>query len=285
MSFRWRRRVDARAGRRVTTGGVDSLDRLLGRVKAQARGWMPVPVYRRLYESAAACGGGTIVEIGTYCGAATIALALGARNAGRPFEIVTADLLREGVGLGGASPEAKIAALNGTFSAFGVRESIRFVHGSARELIAAADPRDVRLLLLDGGGKIEEDFALLWERLAPDAAIVIDDISGAVAMRHRWRGAEINQKHRISKLLVERFAEAGMIEPQGALFGTGWYHKGKASPSPDEIRLGALPAYHELIRIRLTAGETWPLRSMLRWGAAKAPALARAWRRLRPARP
>jgi predicted O-methyltransferase YrrM len=32
---------------------------------------MPVPVYRRLYDSAAAAGGGTIVEIGTYCGVAT----------------------------------------------------------------------------------------------------------------------------------------------------------------------------------------------------------------------
>jgi hypothetical protein len=38
----------------VTAHRVDSLDRLLGRVKAQARSWMPVPVYRRLYESAAA---------------------------------------------------------------------------------------------------------------------------------------------------------------------------------------------------------------------------------------
>jgi hypothetical protein len=50
---------------------VDDVDRLLGRVKARAHGWMPVPVYRRLYDSAAAAGGGTIVEIGTYRGAAT----------------------------------------------------------------------------------------------------------------------------------------------------------------------------------------------------------------------
>jgi hypothetical protein len=50
---------------------VDDVDRLLGRVKGRAHCWMPVLVYRRLYDSAAAARRGTIVEIGTYRGAAT----------------------------------------------------------------------------------------------------------------------------------------------------------------------------------------------------------------------
>ena len=245
---------------------------------------MPLAVYRRLYESAEACGGGTIVEIGTFRGAATIAMALGAKRAGAPFEIVTADLLRPGIGLEGADPEEKIAALTATFAEFGVAESIRFVHGSCRELAAATDPRDIRLLLLDGGGKIEVDFALLWNRLVPHAAIVIDDIDGAVSVRRSLRSIRVNQKGRISFLLADRFVEAGMLVPIGRTGSTGWYRRGATALSPPEIELIALPAYHELIRVTVGAEEFGLAKAALRRLAARAPWLRNAYRRVRPGR-
>src|SRR5215217_1858958 len=196
---------------------------------------MPPAVYRRLYDSAAACGDGTIVEIGTYCGAATVAMALGARSAGRPFQIVTADLLRPGVGLDGAGVDEKIAALNATLAEFGVAGDVRFVHGSVEAVVAAADPRDIVMLLLDGGGRIEADFACLWERLAPGAAIVIDDVDGRIAVSRSLRVARINQKHRLSKQLAEIYVDAGMLAEEGMIASTGWYRKGAASPSADAI--------------------------------------------------
>jgi len=260
---------------------VDETDRLLSRVKDRARGWMPLGVYRRLHESAAACGGGTVVEIGTFRGAATIALALGGGGAAR---VITADLLRDGVGLEADSAELKVAALQATLAEFGVENRVRFVHGDVEALVAETDPRDIKLLLLDGGGRIETDFALLWDRLAPGAAIVIDDIDGRVTVERDMKSARINQKHLLSKLLADIYVRAGMLIEEGRVGSTGWYRKGAASPTPDEIRLLALPAYHQLIRVEIGEGEFRLLRSYARRIAARAPWLRRAFRRLRPAR-
>jgi predicted O-methyltransferase YrrM len=260
---------------------VDETDRLLARVKDRARGWMPLAVYRRLYESAAECRGGTIVEIGTFRGAATIALALGGGSACR---VITADLLRDGVGLEGNSVDAKVAALRATLGEFGVEDSVRFVHGDVEALVADADPRDIALLLLDGGGRIEADFALLWDRLAPDAAIVIDDIDGRVTVERDMKSARINQKHLLSRLLADIYVAAGMLIEEGRTESTGWYRKGAASPTADEIRLMSLPAYHRLIRVEVEESEFGLPRAFARRVAARAPWLRRAYRRLRPAR-
>jgi predicted O-methyltransferase YrrM len=263
---------------------MDETDRLLSRVKERARGWMPLSVYRQLYDSAAACGGGTIVEIGTFCGAATIVMALGARLVGEPFQIVTADLLRPGVGLRGTTPSEKIAALGTTLVEFGVHDDVLFVQGDTCSLVAAAEPREIRLLLLDGGGRLETDLALLWDRLAADAVIVIDDIDGSVTVARSRGMAEINQKHRISKLLTDLFVERAMLVPTGRTGSTGWYRKGEASPSAEAIRLMALPAYHELIRARVASNEFSMSRTIARSFLARAPCLRRLYRRLQGAR-
>jgi predicted O-methyltransferase YrrM len=242
---------------------------------------MPLAVYRRLHESAQAVGGGTIVEIGTFRGAATIALALGG---GAKAWVITADLLRDRVGLEGGSPAAKVKALEATMAEFGVEDRVRFVHGDVEALVADADPREIKLLLLDGGGRIEHDFALLWDRLAPGAVIVIDDIDGRVTVERDLKSARINQKHLLSKLLADIYVAAGMLIEEGRVESTGWYRKGEASPTPDEIRLMALPAYHRLIRVEIGEGEFGLPRSWARRIAARAPWLRRAFRRLRPAR-
>jgi hypothetical protein len=64
-------------------------------------------------------------------------------------------MLRPGVGRAGSTLEAKIAEFRGTFDVFGVSDAIDFVHGSSADLLAATNPRHIRLLLLDAGGRIE----------------------------------------------------------------------------------------------------------------------------------
>lgn len=259
---------------------MDEVDFALARVKRDANGWMPLGVYRRIYETAAALGGGTFVEIGTYCGAATIALALGAKASGHAVRIITADLLRAGVGLPGISVEARIGALQRTLDAFGVSEFIEFVHGSARDVIAVKDPREISLLLLDGGGKIEEDLALFYSRLSTVCPIIIDDVDGRTFVRRDGTTALVDQKHRLSRLLADRFVAAGLMRSRGGLMSTGWYEKGDAEMSPDAIRLLALPCYHELIKVQIESSEFGWGKAALRKLAARLPWAARAYRRV-----
>jgi predicted O-methyltransferase YrrM len=263
---------------------VDDVDALLGRVKKEAHGLMPAATYRRIYETAARAGGGTIVEIGTYRGAATLALALGARAAGAPYRIVTADLLRPGIGPAGAGIEQRIAELCATFACFGVEDKIRFVHGGSPELVAAADPERIDLLLLDGGGRLDIDLAALWERLAPRCPIVIDDIDGRTRVHLRWGEAIVDQKHRLSKLLTDRLVEAGLLVAESESLGTGWYRKGEADGGVGSIERLAIPAYRELTRVMPEIGQFSPVRALLRGAARRAPRLAAAWRRIRPGR-
>lgn len=263
---------------------MDEIDRLLLRVKGLAHGWMPLPVYRRLYETAAKSGGGTIVEIGTFRGAATVALALGAKSANESFRILTADILTSPRGLPGASVDAKIAALRAMLDSFGVADAVAFIHGTCEELVAKHDPRNIRLLLLDGGGRIEADLALLWDRLSNDATLVVDDIDGRITVERSWRSVKVNQKHRISKLLADRFVDAAMLVPIGRTASTGWFRKGEATPSAGEIRLMAMPAYHQLIHLSVHGSEFGLPRALLRRIAARAPWLRSLYRRVRPVR-
>jgi hypothetical protein len=208
---------------------------------------------------------------------------LGARTSGKTFRIFTADLLRPGVGPVGSTLEARTAELRGTFDAFGVSDVIEFVHGSSADLVAAANPRNIRLLLLDGGGRIEADLAQFRDRMGHDCPIVIDDIDGHTYVRRNGRQAMVDQKHRISRLLAERFVDAGLLVPDGTTVATGWYRNGEVTASAAEIERMALPAYHELIKVTIDAGEFGRRRAMLRYLAARAPWLAAAFRRFKPA--
>ena len=262
---------------------MDQIDELLAQVKRHAQGCMPLPVYKRIYDTAASCRAGTIVEVGTFCGAASVALALGARTTGRDIAIITSDILRPGVGPAGATVGEKIARLQATFARFEVADRIRFVHGTSRELLIAVDPRKIELLLLDGGGAIDADLSALWERLSPTCSIIIDDIDGAVRVRRNLRRAVVDQKHRLSKLIAERLIDLGLLVPIGVTGATGWYRKGAAAIDPAAIEQLSLSAYRALIKAEVGAAEFGLPRALLRRLAQLAPPLANAWRRLRPA--
>ena len=63
-----------------------------------------------------------------------------------------------------------------TFEAFGAADRIRFVHGTAKELVEEADPQDIGVLLLDGGPQplpmhVVSAFADIKDKAVKDKAI------------------------------------------------------------------------------------------------------------------
>jgi hypothetical protein len=85
-------------------------------------------------------------------------------------------------------------------------------------------------------------------------------------------------------LLTDRFVEAGLLVAEREALGTGWYRKGPAEGGAGRIERLAIPAYRELTKVEIGAGELSPTRFLLRRAARRLPGLARAWRRIRPAR-
>lgn len=262
---------------------MDEIDLLLARVKDSSFGMLPLAVYRRIYETGAALGGGTFVEIGTSQGAATIAMALGAKASGKPFRIFSVDDFVLGSRPKGASAAEKLAIVRRGYEAFGVADSIESVVGTSADLPDRAGLPRIDLLLIDADGRIDRDLALLHGRLAPEASVIIDDVDDAAFFVILAGRLTFNQKHRATHLLVERFLEAGLLAPDTPSGQTGWYRKGKAEFSPAEIERLALPAYRELVYapaqgLGIAAGLKW---NAWRLVTARAPWLGRAWRSVR----
>lgn len=264
---------------------MDEIDRLLARVKQDCFGMLSLAVYRRIYETAEALGGGTFVEIGTSQGAATIAMALGAKAAGRPFRIYSADEFVTGSRPVGGSPAEKLEIVRRGYQGFGVADSIENVIGPSAALPSAADMPELALLLIDADGRIDRDFALLHARLAPDAPVIIDDVDDRIYVSVRKGGTVLDQKHRLTHRIVERYIAAGLLVADEASGQTGWYPKGPVSLSPAEIELLALPAYRELVMTPLGGAGTNLRWLAWRYVSARAPGLARAWRGLRGSKP
>jgi precorrin-6B methylase 2 len=264
---------------------MDEIDRLLARVKESCFGMLPLAVYHRIFETAAARGGGTFVEIGTSQGAATIAMALGAKAAGKTFRIYSVDNFILGSRPKGASPEEKMAIIRQGYEAFGVADSIETIAGTSADLPGPAQLPRVDLLLIDADGRIDRDLALLHERLAPDAPVIVDDIDDAAFLVMLAGRLTFNQKHRATHLLIRHFLDARLLVADTPSGQTGWYRKGHVPFSPGEIERLALPAYRELIYAPvngIAAGLKW---NAWRLVTARAPWLARAWRRARGRNP
>ncbi|HEY5723313.1 MAG TPA: class I SAM-dependent methyltransferase [Allosphingosinicella sp.] len=256
---------------------MDETDRLLERVRREAHGKLGPAAYRRLYESAAAIGGGTIVEIGTSQGAATIAMALGAKAAGLDFRIVTLDAHFIGTRPRGSSESEKKAIVRRGFEAFGVSGRIDMVIGKVEALVATADPEDISMLLIDADGRIDRDLAALWQRLRPGCAIVIDDTDDQVYAHRRGRRLLIDQKHRITHRLIAALVEAGLLVPGGAVGQTSWFRKGEAPGGAQEIERLALPAYRDLVFVEIGAGTLSVKRALYGLAASRTPWLVQAW--------
>jgi predicted O-methyltransferase YrrM len=223
-------------------------------LKKAANGVLKPAVYKKIFELAREVGGGTMVEIGTAHGAATIALALGARECGKPFHIYTADPFsgkfssRSRFG----DVAANLRIVQSHFAAFGVAPFITTVTGGCEDMLSQHPISDITLLVLDADGRIDRDLALLCDRLADRCTIVIDDVDDGVYVKHSNGMLVVDQKHRLGHLLTQRLVAEGMLVQTGQVHATGVYGRGPARMDRERILLSALPAYRELVFCDIT---------------------------------
>lgn len=258
---------------------MDPVRRQLREVKARAGGMLPLDVYAALHETAKT--GGTIVEIGTAQGAATIVLALGAKAGGAPFRIHTADPFDRGTRVAVGSVAENVALVRAGFDGFGVAEDIELVVGQAADLIREQDLRDIALLLLDADGRIDRDLAILFDRLSPGAWIVIDDVDDRVYVHDAAGEWVVDQKHRLTHLLCESFVATGLLQPQRRIGQTGFYRKGPAAAAPAMWVEAAREAYGRLVIAPIAQDQIGIGASLRRAGRRALPGLVGLYRKAR----
>jgi predicted O-methyltransferase YrrM len=219
------------------------------RREVTAHGMLPLEVYQRLFEIGRASSGGTFVEIGTAHGAATIALALGALESRKPFHIFTADpfawkrLMRSKF----RSVQDHVNFVRSQFVKFNVNDHITITIGGCDDLLRSHRIAGVNILILDADGRIDRDLAALYDRLSPGCKIMIDDVDDNVYVTDYVTDTVIDQKHRLSYLLAERFQAVGLLQREGVVQDTAFFTKGTAQLTGDDISRLALSAYRELV--------------------------------------
>jgi len=216
-------------------------------------GMLPVRTYERIYRNALAAPPGDIVEVGTAHGAATVCLALALKDSGRPGKVHTFEKIIGGSreAFGGIDENTRIIRRN--LDRFGVADRVELIIGDVRDEAPEMTGRlNIGALFLDADGRLERDFGLFFDRLTVGGLVIIDDVRPAarlsfVGLKGTSGRFKVEQKHRISRLLLDVFQRHGLVG-EGAFIGpdTWMGHKangGYASVPVDEI----IDAYRELV--------------------------------------
>ena len=116
---------------------------------------------------------------------------------------------------------------------------------------------------------------------AANCAIIIDDVEDRIYIHPTARGLRIQQKHRLSHLLVDAFARHGLLERREALGQTGWYAMGPARLPAEEIERLALGAYRQLVVTTVTLSDATLKWRLYRWLDQHLPSLLRAYKWVR----
>jgi predicted O-methyltransferase YrrM len=215
-------------------------------VKRAANGMLPVRVYERLTTLACRTRPAVIVEVDTAHGAATIAMATGCKAAGAAFHLYTADPFSgfsSRAALGGV--EDNLRVVDATLRQFGVADCVTVVVGTVIDLLPRIPAGAVELLLIDADGRIDRDLAAIYDRLSPGAGIVIDDVDGDVCLTRFAYRLHCDQKHRLTRLIVDRLLASGHLVNEHVECSTGFFSKGQGTAAASESP--AFPAYRELV--------------------------------------
>jgi predicted O-methyltransferase YrrM len=226
----------------------------------RANGMLPKSVYSELFELSSRVGGGNYLEVGTAHGAATIALALGAKEAGCSVAIHTIDRLggmfssRSRYG----STDDNRAIVEGNFKFAGVADYISLFVGSTQEFVAQGRcPRNINLLMLDADGMIDRDLAYFYNLLSPGDPIVIDDIDDGIFLGQTANGTRyIDLKHRLTSLLLSTFVSEKYLTIEKTRHATAFCRRRERSLDPEEFGRLAISCYRELV-FSTVSGDPW----------------------------
>lgn len=223
-------------------------------IKKKCNGMLRSDVYKRIYDVALVAAPGSFIEVGAAHAAATISLASALRDSGRQGKVYAFEKAEGGsrAKYGGFEQNRRIIEDN--IAHFGLKDRIVMIYGTTEDNAGLVPPDDKHsLLILDADGRIDRDFALFFNMLSAGAAIIIDDVENRVRAKlanssvwsFKARHFRIDQKHRISKMLVEYFAAENLLT--GETLGNTFFGQKGIGTFNDELWPGILACYRELV--------------------------------------
>ena len=157
---------------------------------------------------------GDILEVGSYVGGATIAMAMGVRDSGAEKKIIS---IERGCRVDHPRIGTKdsFKDLRKNLKRFGFLDQVTLINGRSFDPITIAivrklsGPRQIGLFVFDAGANLQRDINCYSDRFADRCWMVIDDYLGGANKSERLR------------MQVDELVGAGRLEPMGFYgFGT-----------------------------------------------------------------
>jgi predicted O-methyltransferase YrrM len=188
-------------------------------VKKKANGMLSIDVYQEMYHLAQKVEQNTtILEIGTAHGAGTISLALGSQGKNR---IASIDKITGGSRDKFGTLEENKVIIKNNFKYFGVEKVIDFYIGTSTEIASHLPEKlTISMLVIDADGAIDRDFELFYNKLLPGSTIIIDDYSNYVRIKKDKKITRIDQKFRLTHMLVTFMEQASLLKKNKVIDST-----------------------------------------------------------------
>ena len=220
-------------------------------VKEKCNGMLSPAVYGRIYELAKNAPGESFIEVGAAHGAATICLGSALRDSCRAGKVYSFEKITGGSRERFGSFDTNKRIIEENIAFFGLGDRIVMNYGLVEDLATVIPERaDFGLLMLDADGRIDRDFSLFFDKLADNAVMIIDDVAPQVRVKTasgslNARRVFVDQKHRLSNLLVDFFTRQGMIE--GAMLEGTWVGKKSGDHFDPKLWSSIVEQYRELV--------------------------------------
>lgn len=221
-------------------------------VQRRCNGMLPIEVYERIYRTALSAPEGNIVEVGCAHGAATVCLAAGLRDSGRPGTVYTFEKIVGGSReeFGGIEENTRIIQDN--FAHFGLSDRIELCVGDVQNLAhRVPGDRAIGLLCIDADGALDRDFRLFFDRVSQGAPVILDDSNERTKVVRKARRRFtlelfIDQKHYLTARMLDLFRNEGLLD-QGEIVGSETWFGKKMGQSFDDIDPEAILAVYRSI--------------------------------------
>ena len=152
-----------------------------GKLKRATNGYLSPATYRAMYLSARSAPAGHIIDIGPAQGGSTIAYALGLQERNTTYKVYS---IEKGIGSGalkGTDQADNQRILENNIKRYSVQDTVEVIMTYSHEAFADSDiPSPIGLLSIDADGALDRDFNIFYNRLAPGAIIVLDDVEDMI---------------------------------------------------------------------------------------------------------
>ncbi len=146
-------------------------------IKKQCNGMLNASVYKEVYHYAQGVESGSLIEVGSAQGAATVSLGLGIRSKGRKINLIAFERGEQSNALQSwTSKDDNMRVLERNLIFYNLERTVQIIPQSvddAYHQIMGEQP--FGLLMLDSDGAIDRAFDYFYNALLPGAPIIIDD--------------------------------------------------------------------------------------------------------------